>query len=313
MTGFNPWQPEDVAISCRLEVFVSDPANGGVHVFSAYGDHRRFLGNLGAVASLAFDCADRLYVRLDGEPHVIVVDPLNGRVLESPVRPEELVGRFAPLPARVLAGGAVDVSSYCEPPAVPPLIVDVHGNPTQGLANVIAYPKQGSWISQALDSDIARCLWDRVNVHAQLPATGRIDLSCWTADSEEPPELLAVLPPEAWQSIGSLRARADDAPMRYSDFMLRAPPGRYLWLRMVLSGDGTSTPRVQDIELDFPRVSLRRYLPAVFGAEPVAAEFTDRWLAVFDRGFRDIESTIDNQARLFDPLACPADPPRRDF
>src|SRR4029077_19161051 len=99
------------------------------------------------------------------EPHVIVVDPLNGRVLESPVRPEEVVGCFAPLPVRVLASGAVDVSSCCEPPAVPALIVDVQGEPTPGLANAIAYPKQGTWISQALDSDIAHCLWDRVNVH----------------------------------------------------------------------------------------------------------------------------------------------------
>jgi phage tail-like protein len=91
-------------------------------------------------------------------------------------------------------------------------------------------------------------------------------------------------------------------------------PGRYLWLKLLFQGDGATTPELESVGIEFPRVSLRRYLPAVFGAEPVSADFTDRWLAVFDREFRAIESTIDRQARLFDPLACPADPSsKRDF
>jgi phage tail-like protein len=84
-------------------------------------------------------------------------------------------------------------------------------------------------------------------------------------------------------------------------------------LKLVLSGDGTATPCLASAEVEFPRISLRRYLPAVFGAEPVAADFTDRWLAIFDRTLRDLESVIDHQARFFDPLACPATPPDNDF
>src|SRR5678815_2620905 len=90
--------------------------------------------------------------------------------------------------------------------------------------------------------------------------------------------------------------------------MLRSPPGRYLWLRLRLTGGAAETPSIDCVRIDFPRISLRRYLPAVFGADPIAAEFTDRWLAVFDRTLRDLEATIDAEASLFDPLSAPAHP-----
>jgi phage tail-like protein len=59
--------------------------------------------------------------------------------------------------------------------------------------------------------------------------------------------------------------------------------------------------------VEYPRISLRRYLPAVFGAEPVSADFVDRFLGLFDTGFRSIEREIDTQARFFDPMATPAE------
>ena len=73
------------------------------------------------------------------------------------------------------------------------------------------------------------------------------------------------------------------------DGLIRSPPGRYLWLRSQLPGNGRSTPRIDEARVEFPRISLRRYLPAVFGAEPTSADFTDRLLAIFDRSLRDIE------------------------
>ena len=56
----------------------------------------------------------------------------------------------------------------------------------------------------------------------------------------------------------------------------------------------------------FPRISLRRYLPAVFGENPVSADFTDRLLAVFDTIHRSVEVKVDNFARYLDPMATPA-------
>src|SRR5207247_461214 len=90
------------------------------------------------------------------------------------------------------------------------------------------------------------------------------------------------------------------------DCLIRSGAGRFLSLRVELQGSGAATPRISAMVVEFPRISLRRYLPAVFGQEPISADFTDRFLAIFDTTLRTIERAIDTQARLFDPLSAPA-------
>jgi phage tail-like protein len=311
--GLLPWQPRDVAVGPGGEVFVSDPANGGIHVFSTCGSWRRLIGGLGAVRALAFDCDGRLYASIDGEAGVRVLDCDSGRTLERPTRPGDVAARFAALPVRVLRDGAIDVTALCACPPDGPAVFDAAGEPVAAQIDLTAWPEQGVWFSAALDSDIARCTWHRAVLDGVLPPGTRIEVWSLSSESDEPPELIALKPAGHWQPAGVWRNAGAEAIRGRCDWLLRSPPGRYLWLRLVLHGDGHDTPRVHALNLEFPRISLRRYLPAVFGAEPVAADFTDRWLAVFDHGFRDIESTIDHQARLFDPLACPAAPSGPDF
>lgn len=315
LAGLTPWQPEDVAVNGRAEVLVSDPANGGIHVFSAHGRHLRFLGGLGAVSCLAVDGTDRILVRLEGEDSIAVIDPDSGRVLACPLWPEDLASRFAPLPVRVLPGGVLDATGFGLCPEQPPPLFDAAGELTQAADPPPLYPREGIWTSQALDSRITRCTWHRLVLRGELPLGTRVSVQAFTAESEEPSQFLALRPPDDWRPMGTWAVPADGTHgCGETDLLLRTPPGRYLWLRLVFQADGTATPRLDSLEVEFPRISLRRYLPACFGAEPVSADFSDRWLALFDRGFREIESVIDHQARFFDPLACPAGPtPRHDF
>jgi len=51
----------------------------------------------------------------------------------------------------------------------------------------------------------------------------------------------------------------------------------------------------------------------VFSEESQAADFTSRFLEVFDRGFRQLETRIDTMAALFDPLSAPASAGKKDF
>jgi phage tail-like protein len=80
-----------------------------------------------------------------------------------------------------------------------------------------------------------------------------------------------------------------------------------LWFRLELKGNGRVTPILERIVIEFPRISLRRFLPAVFGMEPVSADFTDRFLGIFDTTLRSVEEKIDKLARYFDPLSTPAE------
>lgn len=318
---FTPWQPRNVAVARNGDVFVSDPANGGIHVLSSYGAYRRFIGGLGAVSSLAVDTCDRLYARIDGESAVRVLDPVSGHELSRASQTAEIAHAFPCLPIRVLSDGAVDVSTLCACVPTHPLIVDASGEPVlddNGMpVNVPpllpAYPPQGTWVSLPLDSGITRCTWHRVVLSGALPPGTQVQVLSWSAESEEPADMLALRPAQEWCLAGSWRNDGDVERQGSTDVLLRSPPGRYLWLKLLFTGDGASTPCLDSVEVEFPRISLRRYLPAIFGAEPVAADFTDRWLAIFDRAFRDLETVIDRQAHLFDPMACPAGPPSRDF
>jgi phage tail-like protein len=89
--------------------------------------------------------------------------------------------------------------------------------------------------------------------------------------------------------------------------LILSAPGRFLWLQVTLAGNQQTTPRLDEIRIEYPRVSLRRYLPAAFGPDPTSADFADRFLGIFDRGFRSVENQIDRQADLYDPRSAPAE------
>lgn len=317
--ALQPWAPVAAAVDSRGQIAIADVANGGIHVVDRRGRRRRYLEGVGAVRAIAFDRDDRLYLLRDGEATVRVIDFATGRVLEEVLRPETVASRFAVLPVHVFADGAIDVARLCGRDG-DAQVVDPHGQalPSPHADAAPKFGTSGTWTSTALDSAIMGCVWDRVALCVAMPAQTRIAISVYTADTPPADDELASLPATHWSSIATWRSPAapddDDAVADASvDFMLRAPPGRYLWLRLVLTGTDEATPSISAIDIDFPRISLRRYLPSVFGEEPVAAEFIDRWLAVFDRGFRDIECQIDTQARLFDPMSAPTGDARGDF
>jgi phage tail-like protein len=312
-----PWVPTDAAVTCDRRIVVSDAANGGLHVLSPRGLSLDFIAGLGAVRSLAIDCDDRVYARSDGEDAVAIVDLRKRQVIGTALRPEELYGRFPCLPIHVYATGAIDIGPLCEPPSDGPVPIDASGAPLPAsFADAQPrYPKAGSWISAALDSEIAACVWDRIALCGLLPLGACVEIATLTAETELADDELGD-PGALWRVAGLWRGEDDPALCASTDFMLRSPPGRYLWLRLRFASAPGGSPRLDCAMLDFPRISLRRYLPGIFGADPIAAEFTDRWLAIFDRGLRDVESEIDEQGALFDPLAAPTvpdAPPERDF
>ncbi len=82
-------------------------------------------------------------------------------------------------------------------------------------------------------------------------------------------------------------------------------PGRYLYLRLRLTGDGTATPVVHRIRLDFPRVTSADQLPAVYTQDPAAADFTERFLSLFDAAFEEADRAVERYPALLDPGGVP--------
>ncbi len=325
------WQPYDVAFDARGRVLVSDPANGLVNRFTPTG---RWIGppfgGLGEAKDMAMSCEGYLYVMTTGDsgaPEVVVLDREGIPVPDGGKRrPEEIAASFSPVPFPVDAKGNIYLEALCGDTAGQPAgckrepadrkaqrsgrlpvrgVFDRRGNPVKNPPQPVrtAYELKGYYYSLALDSELYRCQWHRVILTGQIPAGARVRIWTYTSESPQTPDSLLALSEDEWQT-GSIIAGQDGVPER--DCLVRSGEGRYLWLKLEFSSNGTATPALERVRIEYPRISLRRYLPAAFAADPASADFTDRFLSLFDTGLRSIEGEIDTQARFFDPMSTPA-------
>jgi phage tail-like protein len=184
-------------------------------------------------------------------------------------------------------------------------VFDLSGNPVKKpqTPTPLRYLPAGVYLSQALDSELYRCQWHRVILRGEIPAGASVTVATYTAEALLTETQMQELSSDAWDT----RQTALTFTKGEWDCLVRSGGGRYLWLRLDLRSDGRVTPRLTEVEVEFPRISLRRYLPAVFGAEESSADFTDRFLSLFDTTLRRIEHEVDHLARYFDPLSAPVE------
>ncbi|MGK7865367.1 phage tail protein [Falsiroseomonas sp. E2-1-a4] len=288
------WQPTAVAVR-RGEVLVADAARGVLHRFTSWGGHAGGWAGFGAISRIAVDCAGALHLVRPGLDSVDIRDGA-GRLRGTERDPTAIAANFPDPPLPVSRDGAVDLGGWCEGAGW----FDLAGTPipppptAEGL-----YPAVAAALLGPLDSSIARCQWHRIIRDAALPSHGAIRVETAVAETVLPDSVLAALPDSAWAEV-PLGAPAQ------SEALILSPPGRYLWLRLTLTSDGAATPALRRLDIEYPRIPLRRHLPAAFGADPGAAAFADRFLGLFDRGFRDIERRLDDQAALFDARSTPS-------
>lgn len=153
----------------------------------------------------------------------------------------------------------------------------------------------GTYLSPPLDSRRAGTRWHRVRLELDLPERTQVRLS-WATLEEAGPyrDFLAGEDTEiAWS----------EPAVNPTDALVRAGPGRYLALRLELTGTAEASPRVRSLRADFPRTSLASLLPAVYQREAAPDTFLERFLALFGTYFDDAEARIDTLIRLFDPRA----------
>jgi phage tail-like protein len=100
---------------------------------------------------------------------------------------------------------------------------------------------------------------------------------------------------------------APPEPMRTLEYLITAPPGRYLWLRLRLHGTRRRGPELFALRASFPRPSLLDYLPAYWRADPEGAEATDRALALFEAFTTELDERTDALVHLLDPRLAPAE------
>lgn len=327
------WQPVDIAISQDRKVLVADPANGCIHIFNFGGCWLRCISGVGAVESIAIDQDNQLYV-VAGEGVPVAVYDINSgeRLLQlqdatdlTQIQPAFPSSNYASSTYETTASGLINLGALCAQYTVghcedtkPRWFSFVGPQSGQKVSepkpSLQKYQQQGLFYSEAMDSRLYRCQWHRIQFKAVVPSGTRIKISTFTAESELTQKQIQNLSQDQWLTKQTLYPPEKNSDQALDwDCLIRSAPGRLLWLKIEFVGDGIVSPMICDLELDFPRISLRRYLPAVFGEEANAADFTDRFLSVFDRGFRQLKTTVDTMAHLFDPLSAPAAAGKSDF
>ncbi|GGZ39977.1 hypothetical protein GCM10010387_37930 [Streptomyces inusitatus] len=150
------------------------------------------------------------------------------------------------------------------------------------------YVTSGSCLTTLIDSGVSRCRWHRVRVDADLPTGTAVTVSIVVSEDGRYEDT-------DWQT----------AVPGAADFLVDQPPGRFLRLRLRLTGDGGATPVVRRIRLDLPRSTSADLLPAAFREDPAADDFTERFLSLFDASLGELDRVIERCPALLDPAGVP--------
>ena len=243
-------------------------------------------GNDGLVYALEAASSVAAVISPDPYPGQLATTTTDGPSVLAAIRPPGLdvdtTGglRLPGLTRRVNRSG----QSACEAPATT-------------LTHPVLY-REGNWISTRLDSGIYRCPWHRIRLQAQLPPATSLQVSTYSQDEPTDDAPVPAIADADWRPMGPVRPGDND-------LLILSNPGRYLWVRLDLAGDGYGTPSVASLRLEYPRNSYLRFLPAVYSADPGSADFLARYLAIAQTSVEDIEAGLAAMPALFDPLAVP--------
>lgn len=195
-----------------------------------------------------------------------------------------------------------------------------------------SYHTSGEVVLMRLDSGVTANRWGRIFLDACLPAGTSVTPWLRTAEipDEAPPapriapanalapptlagEALALMPGAAaladsslWSPAGTLRAGTSEGNFATWEAPALVPPGRYLWIRLALTGKGSATPRLRRVMVERRGHDWLRHLPRAFARHDAAtAGFLQAMLAPAAGMLADAGHIAQTRHQLFDPARTP--------
>lgn len=170
-------------------------------------------------------------------------------------------------------------------------------------------------LNKPLQVDDRPVLWHRLEALAKpLPANSHLDLYAYASnDLSKPPQVDPTssnpFSDPKWQSI-VYTANLDVTDLyigraKNKNGDQNGGKAKYLWVGALFSGDGTVTPEVWQLRVEFDYPSYDQYLPAVYRNNADCKEFLTRLLSLFQSFFSGVEGEIESLAALFDPRGTP--------
>src|SRR6185437_8833457 len=170
------------------------------------------------------------------------------------------------------------------------------------------YTTKGSlWLdpAQPLHVEDRAVVWHRLQALANtLPANAHLDIYAYASnDLTQPPTVNAndanPFSDPKWQAINYTTS------LDVTDLYIGGCKDRYLWVGALFSGDGTVSPVLRQLRVEFDYPSYEQYLPAVYRNNANCGEFLARLLSLFESFFSGVECEIESLPALFDPYATP--------
>lgn len=187
-------------------------------------------------------------------------------------------------------------------------LLQVENCPGPGKNNTGNY--KGIYCSKAIDSRVQQTRWYRFTLEGKFPEGTNVEFHYYISDEPKNVENINWEDWENWKYwkdwekglSGSSAIQGE----KIRDAIFRTETkGRYLWFRITLIGTEDLSPEIYSVTIFFPKVSYLEYLPPVYREDFANSDFLDRFLAIFESLFFDIDFTIDHLSRWLDAAGTP--------
>jgi len=173
------------------------------------------------------------------------------------------------------------------------------------------YVESATLITPVFDGKEFNCTWHRLMLDAAFPTDTDIQIFSRAANDG------ASLAAQNWDAEPKPYKRPSGTELPWTrtpsglgtwELLFQRTSGQYLQLKLVLSGNGKTTPRIRALRAYYPRFSyLRHYLPGVYREDKESASFVDRFFANTEGFFTSIEDRIATVQALLDASSAPSD------
>jgi phage tail-like protein len=145
---------------------------------------------------------------------------------------------------------------------------------------------------QALDGSTP---WYQFAVQSEpLPAGTHVQIFTWTGGSGTPPfSPLSNAPFPGWESV----------PHDDLEGVIFNAPAPNLWIGGVVRSDGTATPSIRQIRIDYGRDTYLKFLPAIYRSDSASRDLLERLLSLCQTSLGNLRLEIVHLTRRFDPAA----------